>query len=61
MNIDITLLRAQRDTLLELDVSALLGSKAQENIDGLINFLDAVLDEQEGFLNNEQEQTKTTK
>lgn len=60
MKTNTKLLRAQRNTLLELDVTALLGKEKQGHIDGLINYLDAILDEQEGYSNtNEQEGAKS--
>ena len=44
LNIDVDLLREQRDYLLKC-----YGEGVEEHIDGIINLLDAILDKCEGF------------
>ena len=44
LNIDVNLLREQRDYLLKC-----YGEGVEEHIDGIINLLDAILDKCEGF------------
>ena len=50
--VDVALLRRQRDHLMNLPLTTILDSEDVEIIDGITNLLDYILDELEGYGGN---------